>query len=319
MYRIGIVSSESSRDWASGKLLKAANKLAEGRLVDPISFGMSMNGKPLIQVQSELIDSFDAFIVRGFNRSGEIDYQYEIFQLLEQRGKLVVNSPAALSVAESKAQTTYLLQQAGLPVPRTIVTQNLSEAVSAVNLFGTAVVKPLYGSFGIDIEKLSAENGEEFLSEFLDRHGVAYIQEYIPNDGRDIRAFVVGDDVPAAMYRIAHEGQWKTNVYQGSSCESCVLSIELREMSLTAAKTIGLDYTGVDIVEGPDGPVILEVNGAPYWHGLADTTNRNMAEDIVRHVLCTLSAGQSARQPSALMEQQRMCLNRTCIDSGNSL
>ena len=302
MYRIAIVTSCLDRDWASQELLNAANELAEGAAVDPITFEMQSD-PPYLTVHGEPADSYDVYIPRGFNRQGEIDYQYEIFELLEQQGTLVINSPAAISLAESKAQTTYLLRQAGLPVPRTLVTQDLDRAIAAVNQYGMAVVKPLYGSYGIGIERLTAEISDEILPEFMDRHRVIYIQEYIPNDGRDIRAFVVGDEIPAAMYRIALDGEWRTNVHQGSRCEACELTPEIRDMCLAAARIGGLDYTGVDVMEGPDGPVILELNGTPSWHGLSEAAERNIAIDVVGHVLRMLDAGQSARQPAVLRPQ----------------
>ena len=298
MRRIAIVTSCLERDWASQELLDAANQLAEGVVVDPITFEMRSDGPPYLTVNGEPADTYDVYIPRGFNRQGEIDYQYEIFELLEQQGLLVINSPAAISLAESKAQTTFLLRQAGLPVPRTLVTQNLDRALAAVDHFGMAVVKPLYGSYGIGIERLTTEISDEILPDFMERHRVVYIQEYVPNEGRDIRAFVVGDEIPAAMYRIAHEGEWRTNVHQGSTCEACELTPEIREMCLMAASLGGLDYTGVDVMEGPDGPVILELNGTPTWHGLLEATGRNIAIDVVGHALQMLEAGQFARQPS---------------------
>lgn len=298
MYQIGIITSNINQDWASRELLTAARTLADGDIIDPLTFEINIDdGTPLTRVHGRSADEYDAYIIRGFNTQGEIDYQYEVFELLEQRGKLVINSPAGISAAESKSQTTFLLRQAGLPVPRTVVTQNLDQAITAMHAFGTAVIKPLYGSHGIGIERLEAGTDDELLQAFLDKYSVIYIQEFVPNEGRDIRAFVVGDDVSAAVYRIARDGQWKTNVFLGGSCEPCELTPEIRELCISAVKVIGLDYTGVDVMEGPDGPVILELNGTASWHGLSKVTNRNIAMDIVCHALRMLDTGRSARQP----------------------
>ncbi|MHB1001008.1 MAG: RimK family alpha-L-glutamate ligase [Armatimonadota bacterium] len=297
MRRIGIITSDIDKDWASRELLDAATQLAEGRVINPLNFSIKANGKPEMTLQDESMESYDAFVMRAFNRQGEIDYQYEILQLLEQSKKIIINSPASLSVAESKAQTTYCLQKAGFLTPRTIVTQDLNEAIAAIKTLESAVIKPLYGSHGIGIEHLSSDHIEEILPDFMNQYGVVYLQEFIPNNGRDIRAFVVGDDIPAAMYRIACEGQWKTNVFQGSSCELCELSPQTREVCIEATKAIGLDYTGIDIIESDDGPVILELNGAPSWFGLSAVTDENIAAHVIKHVLRILDAGQSARQP----------------------
>ena len=306
MRRIGVITSDVKRDWAGRELLKAADGLAEGVPVDPMTFEIRADGESPICIQGEPAESFDAFIVRGLNKKGDADYQYEVLQLLDSQGWLVVNTPDALSLAESKAQTTFYLERAGLPVPRTLVTQILDEAAAAVREYGTAVLKPLYGSHGIGIEKVEAEAGAELLPAFLEKYGVVYVQEFIPDGGRDIRAFVVGDEIPAAMYRVARKGQWKTNVSQGGSCEACGLTPRLREMCLEAAGIIGLDYTGVDVIDGPDGPVILEVNGAPSWYGLFEATGRNVAVDVVSHVLRMIETGRLARQPAGFRLRQRM-------------
>jgi glutathione synthase/RimK-type ligase-like ATP-grasp enzyme len=102
------------------------------------------------------------------------------------------------------------------------------------------------------------------------------------------------------MYRIAHKGQWKTNVFQGSSCQPCRLSPAIKELCMEAVRVVGLEYTGIDIIEGPNGPVILELNGAPAWHGLESTTNRDISEDIIEHVIHMLKTGRPARQPAKL-------------------
>ncbi len=299
MHKIGIVTSSIDRDWACQQLLRVARDLARGEVIDPMEFSLHVNGRSSISIHGGSLDDYDGYIVRGLNRQGEIDYQYEVLELLLARGALVVNTPGALSIAESKPLTTYLLKQAGLPVPYTAVTQDLDEARRLGDELGTYVLKPLYGSYGIGIELIRPETDPAVLEAFLKHHGVAYIQEYIPNSGRDIRAFVVGDDVPAAMYRVARDGEWKTNVYQGGKCERCELTPRMREISLEAARVAGLDYTGVDIIEAPDGPVIIELNGAPSWYGLAETTNRDMAVDIVEHVLGKLARGEPAREPAS--------------------
>jgi tetrahydromethanopterin:alpha-L-glutamate ligase len=147
------------------------------------------------------------------------------------------------------------------------------------------------------MEIVEASNADELLPAFFEQQRVIYIQEFIPNDGRDIRAFVVGDEVVASVYRVAREGQWRTNVARGSSCQSCELSADVRDLCIAAAKTSGLEYTGIDVMEGPDGPVILEVNGAPWWQGLLEATGRNVAMDIVKHVVKLLHSGRPARRP----------------------
>lgn len=305
MRRIGIVTPDPRHDWASNELLDVVNRLAEGNVIDPITARITIESQSSIMLEGEPADKYDGFILRALNQAGEIDYQYEIFELLANLGWTVINHPRSLSIAESKAQTTFYLQSAGLPVPRTTVTQDLDDAISAIRQYGTSVLKPLFGSHGIGIEKVEAGVTAEVLKPFLESYGAIYVQEYVPNDGSDIRAFVVGDDIPAAIYRIAPPGHWKTNVYLGAECRPCRLTAELSEICIEAARVIGLDYTGVDIIVGPDGPRILEVNGAPTWQGVLDATATNVAKDVVQHVLGLINAGRSARQPMDISCRQR--------------
>ena len=76
------------------------------------------------------------------------------------------------------------------------------------------------------------------------------------------------------------------------------MTAHMRDMCLEAARVAGLDYTGVDMIDGPDGPVVIELNGAPSWYGLAEATHRNVAVDIVRHISHKLASGETARQPA---------------------
>ncbi|MBP6965509.1 MAG: RimK family alpha-L-glutamate ligase [Armatimonadetes bacterium] len=297
MRKIGIVTSSIERDWISRELLRASDDLALGVVVDPRRFGLSIDGLGEVTLGGNPAGECDAYIVRSLDRRGEVDHQYEVLELLQMTGALVVNSPQALSIAESKALTTFLLARAGIPVPRTVVTQDPAEAGRIAADWGACVLKPLYGSFGDGIELVAPGCESAIVERYVRRRGAACVQEYVPNDGRDIRAFVVGSDVVAAVYRVATDGEWKTNVHRGAKCEECALTPEMRRICLESASIVGLDYTGVDIIEGPSGPIVIELNGSPSWHGLAEATGRDVAADIVRHVLRMLDRGLSAGRP----------------------
>jgi len=112
-----------------------------------------------------------------------------------------------------------------------------------------------------------------------------YVQEYLENQQRDIRAFVVGDEVVAAMYRIASKNRWKTNIALGNEPKPLRLSNSLTNMAVKATKTLGLIYAGVDVLETKNGPVLLEVNGSPSWQGLRRVSGVDVAKVLVEHVL----------------------------------
>jgi ribosomal protein S6--L-glutamate ligase len=112
-----------------------------------------------------------------------------------------------------------------------------------------------------------------------------YIQEYLAKPGRDIRAFVLGERVLASIYRTAQPGEWKTNVSQGGYVEAVDLPSEIEALACKAAQTLDLEYAGIDIVESPQGPVVLEVNSSPSWQGLQKATDMRVAEHVIRYAM----------------------------------
>jgi ribosomal protein S6--L-glutamate ligase len=120
----------------------------------------------------------------------------------------------------------------------------------------------------------------------LDRYSQPLIlQKYVPNPGRDIRVFVIGDSVIGTAYKYKAEGKWKTNVAQGGHMVDEKVPEEVLELGLRATHTMGLDYSGVDIIESPNGLVILEVNGSPGWQALNLAANIKVADEIVRYAV----------------------------------
>ena len=239
-------------------------------------------------VDLRVVDGF--ILARGFGERGNSDFLVPVYQLLELGGRVLVNRIDPMLTAIDKFETSCRLQQAGIPTPQVVVVQDLLMALDVVKRFGRVVAKPLYGSLGLGIELVEdTAAGRALVPGLLEHYGAIYLQEYIPTAGRDIRAFVVGDKVAASMYRFAPPGEWRTNITRGGQGENCMLDATTARMAIAAAQAVGLDYSGVDILEGPSGPVVIEVNGNPLWKGLLDTTGRNMAEDIVGWVVEKIS------------------------------
>ena len=199
---------------------------------------------------------------------------------------MLVNSINAVLTAIDKFETSCRLQQAGVPTPPVVVAQELPMAQEVLAQWGRVVAKPLFGSLGLGIELLEdTADGHAQLPELLARFGAIYLQEFVPTPGRDIRAFVVGPRVAASIYRLAEPGEWRTNIHRGAHPDPCELDPTVTAMAVKAAKAVGLDYTGVDILEGPNGPMVIEVNGNPLWQGVLQATGRNMADEIVAWVV----------------------------------
>jgi RimK family alpha-L-glutamate ligase len=203
---------------------------------------------------------------------------------------LIINPPISIERSVDKFCTLALLEENGLPVPKTVVTESYEEALKAFHeLGGDIVMKPLFGSRGIGSTRISdAEIAARIFRTVSFHHGVLYLQEFIPHGFSDIRAFVIGDHVIAAMHRVAEN--WKTNVNLGAKPLPLRLDKEKEDLAVKATKVIGCKVAGVDIIESQRGPVIVELNSQPGWRGLQSVTSVNIAEEIIKYVLSELKS-----------------------------
>jgi tetrahydromethanopterin:alpha-L-glutamate ligase len=165
------------------------------------------------------------------------------------------------------------------------VTNCLDEALLALASFRRAVVKPVFGYKGIGVECVkNNKTGKQKLKRLLEKNGIIYIQEFIPNPGRDIRVFVVNNKVIGSIYRIAPQGSWINNLSQGGIARSCNLTEEQEKLSLKASEVIGTAYAGVDIIEG-DKPYVLEINGTPSGKGIFEACGVDVTISITEYLL----------------------------------
>ncbi len=296
--QIGIAITNPS-DWTATALIAAAKQ----KNITPITLNLQnvevkiQNGVHYSANDTDLSE-LDAVIVRdvGAGTLEGVSFRFDILRQLEMNGTSVVNTPQAIQNAANKYHSTCLLAQANLPVPQTRAVQSTEGALNALAEFGDAVIKPVFGYKGIGIVRIKdgtafhpnneprPEPIEQLIDELIREKEMLYIQEFITNPGRDIRAFVVNGSVIGAIYRTAADGSWLNNLSQGGTAARCVLSQEQEEICIRAAETIGTVFAGVDIIEGPNGPVILEVNGTPSGAGIYEAWGINAAEQIIDYV-----------------------------------
>jgi len=234
------------------------------------------------------ITSINLCFLRSFGPGSceQVTKRISMMEHLEFSGVLVVNPTHAYRKVKDKYSTICTLARAGLPIPRTYVTEMAHWAYRASRGFKQIVYKPIVGSLGFGSMRFDSPDLAFNAYKTLERWGQPiYLQEYLEKPGRDIRAFVIGESVLASMYRVAPSGEWKTNVAQGAQTQPIELSEELQEIALRATKALDLVYAGVDILETEHGPFLLEVNGSPSWQGLQKTTGINVAERLVQFVL----------------------------------
>jgi RimK family alpha-L-glutamate ligase len=213
-------------------------------------------------------------------------FRVDALHRLENAGVRVINSPTVIEQAVDKYYTSTLLEDAGLPTPRAIVAEQFDHAMDAFHaLGGDVVVKPIFGSLGRGMTRVSDPDVayRVFRALELGRY-IYYLQEFIPHDHQDIRVFVIGDEAVAAMVR--RGDSWKTNVAQGAEATPLPLNDPLRTLSLRAARALGADYAGVDLLPLGDGTyTVIELNGIPGWQGLQGATGIDIAERLVSYVV----------------------------------
>jgi RimK family alpha-L-glutamate ligase len=228
----------------------------------------------------------DAVLVRILPRASleQTVFRLDALHWLASRGVRVLNTAASIERTVDKFHASALLQDAGLPTPRTVACERLDDAMAAFATMGDVIVKPLFGANGRGMVRVSDEEiaWRVFRALELER-AVFYVQEALPHEGRDLRAFVVGGRVVAAASRSAPG--WRTNVARGARMERVTLSAEHASLALRAAEVVGAGYAGVDLLPLPDGRVfVLEVNGIPGWRGLQATSDADIAAAIVTHL-----------------------------------
>ena len=235
------------------------------------------------------LSGFDAVVVRTMPPGSleQVVFRMNALQEAQRAGVRVLNPPAALETCVDKYLTTARLAAAGLPVPPTVVCQHADAALEAFEaLGGDVVVKPLFGSEGRGMVRVSDPELAWRTFRALERlQSVLYLQQFIPHPGWDLRVFVVGGRVVAAMRRHARDG-WRTNVAQGGKGEPAQLTEVETRLALCASATVGTLVAGVDLLPGPDGRhYVLEVNAVPGWRALAPVAGVDIAALIVRFLV----------------------------------
>ncbi|MBM4400871.1 MAG: RimK family alpha-L-glutamate ligase, partial [Crenarchaeota archaeon] len=237
-----------------------------------------------------LVEELDALVIRPIGRGSleELVFRMDMLYKLERLGFYVINPAEAIEHCVDKYDILATLEDNCVPVPRTVATESVKEALKAfADLGGDVVVKPLFGSRGIGATRVvDAEIAQTVFKAITFHHGVIYLQEFVPHGYSDIRAFVVDGRVIAVMRRVSES--WKTNYSQGARPAPITLDPAFEELAVKSAKAVGCKIAGVDILESPDGPKVCDVNSQPGWKGLQMVTKVNVAEEIVTFVLSEL-------------------------------
>ena len=273
--------------WHTHELERAAAERGHQLTVLPYEGLVARIGPaPGLRSRKTELDSADVVLARIIPSGSleQIIFRVDALHRLEDRGIRVINSPRAIERTVDKFWTSTLLEQCGIPTPETVVCDDPEEAIAAYRTLGDVIVKPLFGSMGLGMVRVSDEEMAFRVFRTIEQiRGVYYIQRTVDHDGTDIRAFVLGGRVIAAIERRA--SGWRTNLARGGTARSLSLSEQLSALAVRAAAAVGADYAGVDLLTGRDGTTyVLEVNGIPGWRGLQEATGLDIAGRLVDHL-----------------------------------
>ncbi|MCS7139206.1 MAG: lysine biosynthesis protein LysX [Candidatus Nezhaarchaeota archaeon] len=210
--------------------------------------------------------------------------------IMESVGVPVINSFQTMLICGDKLLTTLMLNKAGVPTPKTYVAFTREGALNALNEVGyPAVFKPVVGSWGRLVSLVKDLESAKVVIEHRELlyplYQVFYIQEYVDKPGRDIRCFVVGDEVITAIYRYAAPGEWRSNTALGGRAVKMEITDELREVSLKAAKAVKAHVVGVDCLESKRGLLVHELNSVTEFRNAAAVTGVDIAGKIVEYAV----------------------------------
>ena len=285
--RIAVVGQPGA--WSTERLTTALHGAgADAQVVDLAACAVRLpaaavyhDGRPL---------EVDAAVVKKIGdtaRGWAVRERLQMLRHLEAGGVPVWSAPDRIEAAVDRVRMTIELVRAGLPVPETVITEDVAEAAAAVDRFGSAVLKPLFTSKGRGMQRLDPSLD---LPKLLARHaleapGPFYLQRFIKHPGRDLGVAVLDGDLLGAYWRVAARDQWMTTILAGGRYERADVAAETVDLALRAAAHFGLLFTGVDLVESDEGYRVLEVSAFGGFRGLLDGCGIDAAPMVAAAVL----------------------------------
>ncbi|GLQ31744.1 30S ribosomal protein S6--L-glutamate ligase [Litoribrevibacter albus] len=285
--RVAILSREPNL-YSTRRLKEAGEE--RGHTVDIIDtthcYMDITSSKPTVRYMGKPLPGYDAVIPRI--GASVTFYGTAVVRQFEMMGTYCVNESVAISRSRDKLRSLQLLSRKGIGLPRTGFANYPDKVDDLLKNVGGApvVIKLLEGTQGIGVVLADTQKAAESIIEaFMGLKANILVQEYIKEaGGADIRCFVVGDKVVAAMKRQAAPGEFRSNLHRGGSAELVRLSPAERKTAVDAAKTMGLSLCGVDILRSNNGPVVMEVNSSPGLEGIEKATSKNVAGMIFEYI-----------------------------------
>ena len=285
--KIGILS-RNAKLYSTKRLIEAAKERGhEVKVIDALRCYMNINSdKPEIHFKGEELSGFDAVIPRI--GASVTFYGTAVLRQFEMMGVYPVNESVAITRSRDKLRSMQLLSRKGVGMPITGFASKPDDVKDLLEMVGGApvVIKLLEGTQGIGVVLAETRKAAESVVEaFMGLKANIMVQEYIKEaGGADIRCFVIGDKVIAAMKRQGAEGEFRSNLHRGGSASLVKITPEERRTAAAAAKIMGLNVAGVDLLRSARGPLVMEVNSSPGLEGIEAATGKNIAGMIIEFI-----------------------------------
>lgn len=279
------ILSRNSKLYSTRRLVEAAEaKGHEVHVLDVLRCYMNITSmKPEVHYKGENLSGYDAVIPRI--GASVTFYGTAVLRQFEMMGVYPLNESVAISRSRDKLRALQLLSRKGIGLPVTGFAHRPDDVDDLIKMVGGAplVIKLLEGTQGIGVVLAETQGAAESVIEaFMGMKANILVQEFIKEaGGADIRCFVIGDKVIAAMKRQGAEGEFRSNLHRGGTASLIRITPEERRTAITAAKAMGLNVAGVDLLRSSRGPLVMEVNSSPGLEGIENATGKNVAGMIV--------------------------------------
>lgn len=285
--KIGILSRNANL-YSTRRLVEAAQQRGhEVRVIDSLRCYMNITTRhPEIHYKGEVLDGFDAVIPRI--GASITFYGTAVLRQFEMMGVYPLNESVAITRSRDKLRSLQLLAKHGVGLPVTSFAHSPDDIDDLLNIVGgaPAVIKVLQGTQGLGVVLAETKQAaESVIQAFMGLKEHILVQEFIKEaGGSDIRCFVVGGKVVASMKRQGKEGEFRSNLHRGGTAALVRITPEERSTALRAAKIMGLNVCGVDILRSNHGPVVMEVNSSPGLEGIENASGKDIAGQIIEFI-----------------------------------
>lgn len=274
--------------YSTKRLLDAA--IARGhnaRVIDTLRCYMNITSKnPEVHYGGKKLEEFDAIIPRI--GASITFYGTAVVRQFEMMGVFTLNESVAISRSRDKLRSLQLLARKGIGLPITGFSRSPDDVSDLIKIASGAplVIKLLEGTQGIGVVLAeTTQAAESVIEAFMGLKANIMVQEYIKEaSGEDLRCFVIGDKVVAAMKRIAKPGEFRSNLHRGGTATLVKITPEERKTAIKAAKVVGLNVAGVDILRSTRGPLVVEVNSSPGLEGIEKATGEDIASQVIEFI-----------------------------------